>query len=276
MERNFSFKSNIIIMLIFVVLVSICMVGCDDPETLKIGANRVPHAQMLKIAEPFLKEKGVKIKIVEFDDYTLLNPSLLYGDTDANFFQHLSYLEQFNAENEENLVAVAKIHYELMAAYSRTLKDKKDLKPGAVVLIPNDATNMSRALKLLQSNNVIELSEDESGDEKAIYKVSDIIKNPKNLDIRSENTSLLSSMLDKVDMAIINANYAFEVGLNPILDAVFYEDTKEFYWNAIVTKKENKDDPRILTLVEVMKSEPVVNFIKDTYDGALIPYEGDD
>lgn len=179
-------------------------------ETIRVGATPVPHAQVLEIVKPILAKQGIELVIVEFTDYVRPNLALNDGDLDANYFQHIPYLEDFNASHHLDLTYIAKVHIEPIGAYSKTLKSLDELKDGAVIAIPNDSVNGGRALLLLQEQGLIEL-DPAAGINATVF---DIIKNPKKLKIVELEAPQLPRVLPDVAMAIINTNFALEAGLN--------------------------------------------------------------
>lgn len=235
--------------------------------TVKVGATPVPHAEILNLVKPALEKEGVVLEVQEFTDYVLPNVSLNDKQIDANFFQHVPYLEKFNAENNMNLVSVAKIHVEPMGAYSSKIKSIDEIKDGATVAIPNDATNEGRALLLLQAQGLIKLKE-EAG---LTQTPKDIVENPKNLKFQELEAANLPRALVDVDFAIINTNYALIAELNPTKDALFMEGGESAYANIITTREDNKDSEGIQKLIKALQSEEVKKFIEENYKGAVVP-----
>lgn len=235
--------------------------------TVKVGVSPVPHAEIMNLIKPILEAEGVNLEIQEFTDYVLPNVSLNDKKLDANFFQHLPYLEKFNAENKMDLVSVAKVHIEPMGAYSQKIKSKDEIADGATVAIPNDATNEGRALLLLQAEGLIKLK-DESG---LTQTPKDIVENPKSLKFQELEAASLPRVLIDVDFAIINTNYALEAKLNPTKDALFIEGDQSAYANILVTRQDNKDSEGIQKLVKALQSEEVKKFLEEKYQGAVVP-----
>lgn len=234
-----------------------------------VAATPVPHAEILKVVEPILKAEGVTLKIQEFTDYVLPNTALNDKQVDANFFQHMPYLETFNKENNMNLVSVAKIHVEPMGAYSKKVKSKDELQDGATVAIPNDGSNEGRALLLLQAQGLIKLKDAEA----LTQTPKDVVENPKNLKFQEVEAATLPRALDdpKVDFAIINTNYALEAKLNPMSDAIFMEGSESPYANLLVARDDNKDSEGVQKLIKALQSAEVKKFLEDTYKGAVVP-----
>lgn len=237
-----------------------------EPVKLVVGAT-VPHADILKFIAPALKEEGVELEVREFSDYVQPNVQVYEKQLDANYFQHQPYLDDQNAQNGFDLVPVVGVHVEPFGAYSKTLTSIDELKDGAKVAIPNDATNGGRALLLLEKQGLIKL--DEAAGIAATKK--DITENPKNLAFIEVEAAILPRQLEEVDLALINTNYALEAGLNPTTDALFIEDKDSPYTNLLVSRPDNKDSEAIQKLAKALTSEEVRTFINDTYKGALVP-----
>ncbi|GGH34584.1 MetQ/NlpA family ABC transporter substrate-binding protein [Paenibacillus segetis] len=233
---------------------------------LVVGAT-VPHADILKFIAPKLKEEGVDLQVVEFSDYVQPNVQLFEKQLDANYFQHQPYLDEQNKENNYDLVSVVGVHVEPFGAYSKKYKSVDEIKDGAKVAIPNDATNGGRALLLLEKQGLIKLK-DGAG---ITATKADIVENPKNLKIIESEAAMLPRQLEEVDFALINTNYAIEAKLNPTKDALFIEDKDSPYTNILVARPDNKDSDAIQKLAKALTSEDVRTFINDTYQGALVP-----
>ncbi|EGG35248.1 MetQ/NlpA family ABC transporter substrate-binding protein [Paenibacillus sp. HGF5] len=241
--------------------------GGQETVTLKVGASPSPHAKILEHIKPALEKEGVNLEIVEFTDYVLPNTQVDSKEIDANFFQHKPYLDNEIKERKLNLESVIAVHVEPLGAYSKTITSVDDLKDGAVVAIPNDPSNAGRALTLLSKNGVIKLN-DES---KLEATAKDIVENPKNLEFKEVEAAMLPRMLDELDLAVINTNYALEAGLDPTKDALFIEDKDNPYANLLVARPDNKDSDAIQKLAKALTSEDVKTFIEEEYKGAVIP-----
>ncbi|PWV97993.1 D-methionine transport system substrate-binding protein [Paenibacillus cellulosilyticus] len=237
-----------------------------EEVTLKVGATPVPHAEILKEIQPLLKEQGVNLEIVEFNDYVQPNVQVYEKQLDANFFQHTPYLEQFNKDKGYDLVTVTGVHLEPLGAYSKKITKVDELKDGAKVAIPNDATNGGRALSLLESNGLLKLKEGVGVN----ATVNDIIDNPKKLEIKELEAATLPRVLDEVDMAIINTNYALEADLVPTKDALFLESKDSPYVNILVARPDNKDSEAMQKLAKALNSDTVKKFIEEKYNGAVV------
>ena len=241
-------------------------------EELTVGASPAPHAEILEAAREVLASKGYDLKIVEYTDYVLPNNALDSGDLDANYFQHTPYLEQFNKEQGTHLVAVGKVHFEPMSIYAGTVKDLKDIPAGTKVGIPNDATNGGRALLLLEANGLIKLNPDAG----VTATKLDITENPYNLEIVEMEAAQLPLSLGDLGFAAINANYALQNKLTQD-DALATEDAESVaaktYGNVVVVKEGNENLPGIAELMEVLHGQTVVDFINNTYGGAVAPLQ---
>lgn len=239
----------------------------DKGKTIKVGATPVPHTEILEFVKPILAKEGVNLEIVTFQDYVQPNLALNQGDLDANFFQHLPYLQTFNKEHNLKLVPLAKVHIEPMGFYSQKVSALDQLKPGDVIAIPNDPTNAGRALALLEKAGLIKLREGVgvNGTEQ------DIVSNPKQLHIKALDAAQLPRSLPDVAGAVINTNYALEAKLNPGQDALFIEDKDSPYANILVVKPERANDPALQRLAQVLVSPEVQKFIAEKYHGAVVP-----
>ncbi|WP_461614115.1 MetQ/NlpA family ABC transporter substrate-binding protein [Clostridium sp. Marseille-QA1073] len=236
-----------------------------DSKKITIGATAVPHAEILEEVKPILKEKGYELEIKVFSDYVLPNRALEDGELNANFFQHIPYLEEFNKNHKTNIVALNKIHLEPLGLYSKKIKSLDELKDGITITIPNDPTNGSRALKLLEENKIIKLQN------KDLVSKLDIVENPKNIKIQEIEAPQLSRTLDDVEASIINTNYALQANLNPTKDAIVIEDKESPYSNVIAVKSGDEDKEEIKALCEAITSEKIKKFIEEKYNGSIIP-----
>ncbi len=243
--------------------------GAKDENTIIVAASSTPHAEILEQCVDAMAEKGFTLEIKVMDDYITPNTSTDSGDVDANYFQHVPYLEQFNAENDANLVAVAGVHYEPYAIYAGTCDSLDKLADGAVIAVPNDATNEARALLLLEANGLIELS-----DGKGLTTTkNDIVSNPKNLDIREMEAALIPGQLDEVALAVINGNYALSSGLdvNKSLAAETSDsEAAQTYVNVLVVNKGNENNEGIKALCDILLSDTISEYINSTYNGAVV------
>ncbi len=244
-----------------------------DKGTIKVAASATPHAEILEEVKPILAKEGWDLEVTVFSDYVQPNLVVESGDFDANYFQHIPYLEQFNEEQKTHLVNAGGIHYEPFGIYPGTKKDLKDIAKGDVIAVPNDTTNEARALLLLQDNGLIKLK-DGVGLEAT---VTDIVENPNDIEIRELEAAQISHVTDEVAFVVLNGNYALEAGYSVGKDAVAYEkndsEAAQTFVNVIAVKEGNEDSEAIKALVKALKSDEIKKFINDTYDGAVIPFE---
>lgn len=236
-------------------------------ETLSVAATPVPHAEILEHVKPMLADQGVELEVKVFTDYIQPNIQVDQKRMDANFFQHQPYLDEFNDGRGTDLVSVTGVHIEPFGAYSNKVGSLDELHNGAVVAIPNDPTNGGRALLLLQKAGLITLK----AGSRITATPRDIADNPKNLDFKELEAATLPRILDQVDMALINTNYALEAGLNPTEEALVIEGSDSPYVNILVARPDNKDSDAMQKLAAALNSEDVRVFILDTYEGAVVP-----
>lgn len=237
----------------------------DGP--LKVGATAVPHAEILEQVKPILADEGIDLQIVVFNDYVQPNTQLAEGRLDANYFQTKPYLDEFNKARGASLVTVAGVHVEPLGAYSRRYKSLAELPAGSDVALPNDASNTGRSLLLLQKAGLITLRKGQD----PLQTVADISGNPKGLKFRELEAATLPRVLDQVALAVINTNYALDAQLSPRNDALALEDGDSPYVNYLVTRPDNRDDPRIKALAAALTSQQIKDYINRTYEGAVVP-----
>lgn len=236
--------------------------------TLKIGATPVPHAEMLAEVKSDLKDKGITLEVIEFNDYVQPNIALNDKELDANFFQHEPYLNDFVKEHKEMKIKnAAGIHVEPMGIYSHKFKQLSDLPDGAKVSIPNDPTNGGRALLLLEKAGLLKLKDGV----KETATVQDIAENPKNLAITEVEAAQLPRTLDDVDISVINTNFAMNADLNPVKDALFMEDKTSPYVNIIVVRDGDENRAEIKELISALQNDKMKKFIEEKYKGAIVP-----
>ena len=249
----------------------VALVGCgakeSDSTVLKVGASPVPHAELLELIKPELEKQGITLEIVEFTDYVTPNIALSEGEIDANFFQHVPYMESFATEHSLDLVSAGAIHVEPLGLYSKTFDSADTIPVGAVIAIPNDPTNEGRALLLLQANGIIKLSTDATLE----ATEADIVENPLGIVFRPIDAAQLPRTLDDVDGAVINTNYALEASLNPVEDAIVLEGAESPYANIVTVLPADLENEAIQKLVEALQSEAVKTFIETQYKGAVVP-----
>lgn len=241
--------------------------------TITVAASPTPHAEILAKAAEILKEQGWTLKVTEFEDYVQPNLVVESGEFDANYFQHVPYLDDFNANNNTNIVNAGGIHYEPFGIYPGKKKALSDLSEKDTIAVPNDTTNEARALLLLQANGIIKLKEGAG----LSATVLDIVENPLNIKIQELEAAQVSRVKDEVAFVVLNGNYALEAGFSVAKDSVAYEqsdsEAAKTYVNIIAVKAGNEENEGIKALVEVLKSDAIVQFINETYDGAVVPYK---
>lgn len=245
-----------------------------DGELTKImvAASTTPHAEILAQAKDALAAKGYDLQVTEFADYVQPNNVVESGEFDANYFQHIPYLDQFNEEQGTHLVNAGGIHYEPFGIYAGKQSDLANVPDGAAIAVPNDTTNEARALLLLQDNGLITLKEGVGLNATKL----DIESNPKNIEIVELEAAQISLLRDDFDYVVLNGNYALQAGLSVAKDSLAYElsdsEAAKTYVNVIAVKEGNENSDAIKALVEVLKSEEIVNYINSTYDGAVVPF----
>lgn len=247
-------------------LLATSFISAAFAEVIKVGATPIPHAEILEFIKPELKKEGYELEIKVFNDYVVPNLAVEDGDLDANYFQHIPYLNEFNANKGTHLIKTAGVHLEPMGIYSKKIKSLKDLKDGATISIPNDPTNESRALDVLVNAKLIEV------DNSAKLRTPlDITKNSKNLKFKELEAATLPRTLDDVDIAVINTNFAMNANLNPTKDALALESKDSPYVNIVVVKEGNQNSKKIKALDAALNTKAVKDFIADKYKGAIIP-----
>lgn len=253
------------------IMVTVLLAGSGlaaaQTTVLRVGASTLPHAPILEFVKPMLAEEGIQLEIIEFSDYVLPNLALAQGDVDANFFQHVPYLEDFAANHGLDLTWTVKVFIAPIGLYSKKINSIDQLSRGAQVAIPNDVTNGGRALMLLARAGLLELREGVAEN----ATVFDIVANPLNLRIIELEAPLLPRALDDVDAAFINQTYALEAGLKPTQDAILLEAGDSPYANVVAARTDNADDPAVQKLGEVLTRPEVREFILEYFEGSLIP-----
>ncbi|MGL6008794.1 MAG: MetQ/NlpA family ABC transporter substrate-binding protein [Culicoidibacterales bacterium] len=242
-------------------------------ETLTVGATTVPHAEILTAIKPLLADKGIDLKIVEFQDYVLPNKALAENELDANYFQHEPYLAKEISEKGYDLVSVSKVHIEPMGAYSQRYSDLTDLPQNATVLMSNSISDQSRILALLAQAELITLA---AGVDATTATFTDIVSNPKNLQFKYDiEAKLLPTVYknDEADVIFINTNYALEAGLNPEADSLLLEGGESPYANILVTRTDNQAEAKITALIDALHSQTAIEFIETQYNGAVLAVE---
>ena len=245
----------------------------SEDKTITVAASATPHAEILEQAKPILAEQGWDLQVTVFDDYVQPNNVVESGDFDANYFQHIPYLDSFNEEHGTHLVNAGGIHYEPFGIYPGTKSSLDDLSSGDVIAVPNDTTNEARALLLLQDNGILTLK-DGVGLEAT---VNDIVENPKDVKIQELAAEQVARVREEVAFVVLNGNYALQAGLSVGKDAIKFEtsdsEAAKTYVNVIAVKESNENSDKIKALVSVLKSDEIKKYINDTYDGAVIPFE---
>ena len=279
-------KKKILALALAGVLVVGALTGCGssksessekktDDKKITVAASATPHAEILEEAKTLLKDKGYELEVKVFDDYVQPNNVVESGEFDANYFQHVPYLEQFNEEKGTHLVVAGKIHYEPFGIYPGTKKDLKDIAKVDKIAVPNDTTNEARALLLLQDNGIIKLK-DGAGIKAT---VNDIEENPNNIEIVELEAAQVPRVVNEVAYVVLNGNYALEANYTVKKDALAYEksdsEAAKTYVNVIAVKEGNENSKKIKALVDVLKSDSIKKFINEKYDGAVIVYDGE-
>ena len=244
-----------------------------EDKTITVAASATPHAEILEQAKSILAEQGWDLQVTVFDDYVQPNNVVESGEFDANYFQHIPYLDSFNEEHGTHLVNAGGIHYEPFGIYPGTKSSLDDLESGDVIAVPNDTTNEARALLLLQDNGILTLK-DGVGLEAT---VNDIVENPKDVKIQELAAEQVARVREEVAFVVLNGNYALQAGFSVAKDALAYEksdsEAAKTYVNVIVVKEENENNEGVKALVDVLKSDEIKDYINSTYDGAVIPFE---
>jgi len=250
--------------------------GTKDDETkekvtLKVGASHTPHAEILKKAKPILEKEGIELEIEEYQDYVLPNEDLNNGDLDANYFQHIPYLEQKVAEEGYDLVNAGGIHIEPIGIYSKKYKSLDELPDGATILISNSIPDHGRILSLLEAQGLIKLKD---GIDKTKATLDDIVENPKNLKIEATDAPEMMAVYyenNEGDAVVINSNFAIDRGINPLKDSIAIEDSNSPYVNIIAVRSGDENREEIKKLVEVLRSKEIQDFILEEWGGSVVP-----
>ena len=250
--------------------------AADDDKTITVAASETPHSEILEAAKPILEEEGYDLEVTVFDDYVQPNEVVESGDFDANYFQHIPYLNSFNEEKGTHVVNAGGIHYEPFGIYPGTKSSLDDIADGDTIAVPNDTTNEARALLLLQDNGIIKLK-DGAGLEAT---VNDIEENPYNVEIVELAAEQVARVAEETSYIVLNGNYALQAGYSVSKDALAYEtsdsEAAKTYVNVIAVKEGNENSDKIKALVDVLKSDEIKDFINEKYDGAVIPFEDSD
>ncbi|KKK39359.1 methionine ABC transporter substrate-binding protein [Mesobacillus campisalis] len=242
-----------------------------ETQELTVGASNVPHAEILEEAKPLLEKKGITLNIETFQDYVIPNQALDSGELDANYFQHIPYLEAQMAEHGYKFENAGGIHIEPIGIYSQEVKNLEDLPDGAQIILSSSVADHGRALSLLEKEGLITIKE---GVDKTKATLEDVVKNPKNLKFDAEYEAALLPQIynnGEGDAVLINSNYAIDAGLNPLEDSIAIEESDSPYVNVIAVREGDKDKEAIKTLVEVLRSQEIQDFILEKYEGAVVP-----
>lgn len=247
--------------------------GSGDDKTITVAASATPHAEILEQAKPILAEQGYELKVTIFDDYVQPNNVVESEEFDANYFQHIPYLNEFNTEQGTHLVNAGGIHYEPFGIYPGTKSDLSQLADGDEIAVPNDTTNEARALLLLEANGVLTLKSG-AGLTATVNDVESYSKDIKIVELAAES---VKDAIPDAAFVVLNGNYALEAGLSVGKDSLAYEaqdsEAAATYVNVIAVKDGHENDPKIKALVDTLKSDAIVNYINETYDGAVVPYK---
>lgn len=241
----------------------------SSSKVIKVGASPTPHAEILNHIKDTLKSEGWDLQVVEYNDYIQPNTALESGELDANYFQHITYLKNFNEENNTNLVSAGSVHFEPMRIYAGKTKSLSDLKDGAKVSVPNDTTNEARALLLLQQEGLIKLKDGASTNATKL----DIVENPKNLEINEVEAAQVPRTVSDVDIVVVNCNYALTAGLDSSTSLAVESNTgdaAEAYANVLAVKKGNESNEKTNALLSALLTSDVKSFIDQKYNGAVI------
>ena len=271
-------KKRIFTVLLTLTFVAGLVAGCGSKATssskvIKVAASSTPHAEILEQVKPILAEQGYDLQVTEFEDYVQPNEVVESGEFDANYFQHIPYLDSFNKEKGTHIVNAGGIHYEPFGIYPGKEKDLKNISEGAVIAVPNDTTNEARALLLLQDNGIITLK-DGAG---LTATAKDIVSNPHKVQIKELEAAQVARVKDETAFVVLNGNYALAAGFSVSKDAVAYElsdsTAAKTYVNIIAVKEGKQDSDGIKALVAALKSDKITSFITSKYDGAVIAYK---
>lgn len=261
------FITSVLIVILSLTILAGCSNSKGDENTIRIGVSPKPQKEIVEFIKEDLEEEGIKLEIVEFTDYIKPNLALSENELDANYFQHEPYMNNFREEKNIDIISIGGIHIEPMGFYSSKIKNIDELKDGSEIAIPNDTTNGVRALLLFEKYGLIKLDPDAG----ILATKNDIIENPKNLKFTELEASTLPRILNDVDGAVINGNYALEAGLIPTEDSILLEEKDSPYANIIAIRKGEENQERFVKLMKVLQSDKVKKYIEENYDGGVIP-----
>ncbi|SOC13217.1 D-methionine transport system substrate-binding protein [Ureibacillus xyleni] len=243
----------------------------SETVTLTVGASNGLHDIILEQAKPILAEEGIELVIEPYQDYVMPNQDLESGELDANYFQHIPYLETEIAQKGYDFVNAGGIHIEPIGIYSQKYKSLDELPDGATIIISNSVSDQGRILSLLETQGLIKLKD---GIDKTAATVDDIIENPKNLEIDASSApEMLVTYYEEGegDAVVINSNFAIDAGINPVEDSIAIEGSESPYVNVIAVRAEDKDNEAIKRLIEVLHTDEIQNFILEEWGGAVVP-----
>lgn len=275
MKKIFGFVSVLLVLVLAACSGSDEGQGDDGNTTIKVGATSVPHAEILEEAKPLLKEKGIMLEIEEYQDYILPNDALAEGDLDANYFQTTPYLEQTVEDTGYDLDYIDGIHIEPMGIYSKDITSVDNVKDGTEVILSNSVSDHPRVLALFEKAGLIKL-DDSVKTEKATF--DDIVENPKHLTFSPDyDAAILPELYDSEEgtLVAINTNYAIQAGLDPKDDSLILESENSPYVNVVAVQSQDMDNKALHTLVDVLHSKKIQDFMLDKYDGAVVPVDGE-
>ena len=241
-----------------------------EMTTITVGATASPHAEILNALKDTLASEGVDLVVKEYTDYVMPNTAVENGEIDANYFQHITYMNDFNAENGTHLVDAADVHYEPMGIYGGKSNDLNNIPDGASIAVPNDTTNEARALQLLAAQGIITLPE---GSDQNVTK-KDIVENPHNVNIVELEAAAVPRALEDSDFAVINGNYALAAGLTADDGLAFEGDDSlgaTMYVNVLAVKEGNENNEAVKKLAAALNSDECKKFIEEKYNGMVKP-----
>ena len=267
-------KKTIAIILSMVLVLSLAACGSAGSaadKTITVAASPTPHAEILRVAAEVLAKDGWTLEIKEYTDYVQPNNVVEDGEIDANYFQHVPFLDQFNADNDTHLVSVAMVHYEPFGIYAGTKSSIADLAAGDKIAVPNDGSNRARALFLLEAQGIIKMKEG-AGMDATVQQIETYLVD---VEIFEMEAAQIANVRDSVALAVINGNYALQAGLNAGTDALAVEDAASIsattYANVLVVKEGNEESEKIQALINALLSQEVKDYINETYSGAVVP-----
>lgn len=247
----------------------------ENEKVISVACSPTPHAEILGEAKEILAAQGWELKIYEYEDYVQPVEVVEGGEIDANYFAHVPYLNNYNDEHGTKQVVVGKVHYEPYGIYPGTKSSLEELEDGDVIFVPNDSTNETRALLLLQDNGIITLPAGTGAD--TIVTVKDIESYTVNVEIVELEAAQIGRKRSEAAVVILNGNYALAEGLNVLNDSIAFEksdsDAAKTYVNVVAVTAGNENNEGIKALVEVLKSQEIVDFINNTYEGSVVPFE---